>query len=87
MKHLTNCINCHLLSILFLFIIQNAFSQQSQTKPPPAIPDTSKITYNQISKGLKLFVFPAKGQSQQQQKTDEFERYKWAQASSQNILQ
>jgi hypothetical protein len=36
------------------------------------------MTYNQISSGLKLYVFPAKGQSKQQQKEDEFECYKWA---------
>ena len=45
---------------------------------PPSLPDTSKMTYNQISAGLKLYVFPSKGQNQQQQKTDEFECYKWA---------
>jgi|SRR5688572_12190439 hypothetical protein len=45
---------------------------------PPAVPDTSKMTYNQISSGLKLYVYPAKGQSQQKQKTDEFECYKWS---------
>ena len=46
--------------------------------PPPTLPDTSKMTYNQISNGLKLIVFPSKGQSQQQQKIDEFECYKWS---------
>src|SRR6188474_2474601 len=45
---------------------------------PPAMPDTSKMTYNQISSGLKLYVFPAKGQSKQKQKADEFECYKWS---------
>jgi hypothetical protein len=50
--------------------------------PPPTVPDTSKMTYNQISSGLKLYVFPAKGQSKQQQKKDEFECYVWAQEQS-----
>jgi hypothetical protein len=36
------------------------------------------MTYNQISSGLKLYVFPAKGQTKQKQKEDEFECYKWA---------
>jgi hypothetical protein len=36
------------------------------------------MTYNQISNGLKLIVFPAKQQSQQKQKQDEFECYKWS---------
>ena len=42
------------------------------------LPDTSKMTYNQISSTMKLYVFPSKGQSQQKQKEDEFECYKWA---------
>src|SRR5688572_1574370 len=49
---------------------------------PPAIPDTSKMKYNQISSAMKLYVFPAKGQSQQQQKIDEFECYKWSMEQS-----
>src|SRR6478735_7466284 len=61
------------LLIMMLVMYQTVFSQQ-----PPALPDTSKMTYNQISAGLKLYVFPAKGQSNQQQKKDEFECYKWA---------
>ncbi|NEU09564.1 hypothetical protein GZH53_14655 [Flavihumibacter sp. R14] len=40
------------------------------------------MTYNQISAGLKLFVYPAKGQSKQQQKADEFECYKWSMEQS-----
>ena len=52
--------------------------QISIAQTPPALPDTSKMTYNQISNGLKLIAFPAKGQSQQQQKIDEFECYKWS---------
>ena len=31
---------------------------------------------------MKLYVYPAKGQSQQQQKIDEFECYKWAMEQS-----
>jgi hypothetical protein len=50
--------------------------------PPPTILDTSKMTYNQISQGLKLYVYPSKGQSKQQQKEDEFECYKWAMEQS-----
>ncbi len=75
-------ISRNFLPLYLLMNLQNAFSQQQQTNPPPAIPDTSKMTYNQISKGLKIYVFPAKGQSQQQQKADEFECYKWAMESS-----
>jgi hypothetical protein len=65
---------------LFLLVIMIAFSQTifAQQSVPPALPDTSKMTYNQISQGLNLFVYPSKGQSKQQQKNDEFECYKWA---------
>lgn len=48
----------------------------------PSLPDTSKMTYNQISAKLGLYAFPAKGQNQQQQKADEFECYKWAMEQS-----
>src|SRR5215217_9592635 len=62
-----------ILTTIITGIFQTGFAQQ-----PPSLPDTSKMTYNQISSGLKLYVFPAKGQNQQQQKADEFECYKWS---------
>jgi hypothetical protein len=55
-----------------------AFASTAFAQTTPTVPDTSKMTYNQMSQGLKLYVYPAKGQSQQQQKEDEFECYKWA---------
>ena len=61
------------LSVIILGVFNTAFAQA-----PPTLPDTSKMTYNQISNGLKLIVFPSKGQNQQQQKIDEFECYKWS---------
>ena len=65
---------------IILAFVAVAFSASlfAQQAAPPALPDTSKMTYNQISQGLKLFVYPSKGQSKQQQKVDEFECYKWA---------
>ncbi len=63
------------LPVLMLFIFQTLSAQQA---PPPALPDTSKMTYNQISSGLKLYVYPSKNQSKHKQKEDEFECYKWA---------
>ncbi len=54
------------------------FVQSLAAQTTPTIPDTSKMTYNQISGGLKLYVFPAKGQSKNQQKKDEFDCYMWA---------
>jgi hypothetical protein len=67
---------------LLLPVMILGFSETVLAQAPPALPDTSKMTYNQISSGLKLYVFPAKGQSKQQQKTDEFECYKWAMEQS-----
>ncbi|HTE24607.1 glycine zipper domain-containing protein [Flavitalea sp.] len=61
------------LPLFILGIFQTALAQA-----PPSLPDTSKMTYNQMSQGLKLIVFPAKGQSKDQQKKDEFECYKWS---------
>ena len=63
-------------------IILMCLGQVSFAQAPPTVPDTSKMTYNQMSQGLKLYVYPAKGQSQQQQKKDEFECYKWAMEQS-----
>ncbi len=64
---------------LFFTAILMVFSQfvfaQAAT---PALPDTSKMTYNQISQGCKLYVYPTKNQSHNKQKQDEFECYKWA---------
>ena len=63
-------------------IILMCLGQVTFAQAPPTVPDTSKMTYNQMSQGLKLYVYPAKGQSQQQQKEDEFECYKWAMEQS-----
>jgi hypothetical protein len=62
--------------------IMVAFTNLTFGQTAPAIPDTSKMTYNQISSGLKLYVYPSKGQSHQQQKIDEFECYKWSMEQS-----
>ena len=72
-----NSINRFLLPVIMLVASQSLFAQQ-----PPALPDTSKMTYNQISSGLKLYVYPAKKQSKQKQKQDEFECYKWSMEQS-----
>ena len=66
-----------LMTVILTGSFQMLFAQQ-----PPAVPDTSKMTYNQISAGLGVYVFPAKKQSPQRQKEDEFECYKWAMEQS-----
>ena len=62
--------------IVFIITGQTVLAQDVPTTK--VMPDTAKMTYNQISQGLQLYVYPSKGQSKQQQKADEFECYKWA---------
>ena len=66
------------LPVLFLAISQDVFAQTTPVPVTTQMPDSSKMTYNQISKTAGLFVYPSKGQSQQQQKKDEYECYVWA---------
>jgi len=64
---------------ILVFILGLGHTVFAQPVPTTQLlPDTSKMTYNQISQEMKLYVFPSKGQTQQQQKVDEFECYKWA---------
>jgi hypothetical protein len=72
------CSGSIVLAILIL-LSQNVLAQVPTTQQ---MPDTAKMTYNQISQACKLYVFPSNGQSQQQQKKDEFECYKWAMEQS-----
>ena len=67
------------IALLIVFI---AFSGKAIGQQTPSIPDTTKMTYNQISTGLKLYAFPSKGQTQKKQKADEFECYNWAMEQS-----
>jgi hypothetical protein len=78
MKNKRSIIPVHLLilSVLLSIISANTFAQNVPTTK--LLPDTAKMTYNQISQAAKLFVYPAKGQTQQQQKKDEFDCYMWA---------
>jgi hypothetical protein len=63
-------------------VVLLGFWQMVLAQQPPTTLDTSKMTYNQISSSLKLYVFPAKDQSQDKQKTDELDCYKWAMEQS-----
>lgn len=65
-----------------LFFLGTITSVTAQEPVAPMMLDTSKLTYNQISQEMKLYVYPSKGQSQSQQKKDEFECYNWAVAQS-----
>jgi hypothetical protein len=66
------------LPVLFLALSKDVFAQNTPVPVTTQMPDSAKMTYNQISKTAGLFVYPAKGQSQQQQKKDEYECYVWA---------
>ncbi|MDB4584711.1 YMGG-like glycine zipper-containing protein, partial [Draconibacterium sp.] len=77
--NLIKAVGTLILSVVFLVFSQTA---QAQVPTTQALPDTAKMTYNQISQACKLFVYPSKGQSKQQQKEDEFECYKWAMEQS-----
>jgi len=64
--------------VVAILLIAGINHVKAQVPATQALPDTSKMAYNQISQALDLFVYPSQGQSQQQQKKDEFECYKWA---------
>lgn len=75
-KRLFHALTRFMIPVLLLIVSQTVVAQQQL--PAPALPDTSKMTYNQISQAMQLYVYPSKGQSKQKQKEDEFECYKWA---------
>lgn len=64
------------LTVIFLFF--GIAQIQAQVPTTQSLPDTTKMTYNQISSTGGLIVFPSNKQSQKQQKTDEYDCYLWA---------
>lgn len=64
--------------ITLILVIATVTLLNAQIPTTQVLPDTAKMTYNQISQTGKLVVFPANKQSHQQQKEDEFECYLWA---------
>jgi hypothetical protein len=66
------------LLLLLIIMVFGALQVKAQVPTTQVLPDTAQMTYNQISQSFELFLFPSNGQSQQQQKADEFECYKWA---------
>ena len=75
-KSLFKVFSRFILPVIILIPGQHLLAQTVPTTQ--VLPDTSKMTYNQISQQMKLYVYPSKGQSKQKQKEDEFECYKWA---------
>jgi hypothetical protein len=74
--NLIQTVSRYILPVIILFFGKTAIAQTVPTTQ--LLPDTAKMTYNQISQTMKLYVYPSKNQSKQQQKVDEFECYKWA---------
>jgi hypothetical protein len=74
---LFKAVNRIVITVFILSLGHKVFAQPA-VPTTQVLPDTSKMTYNQISQEMKLYVFPSKGQTKQQQKVDEFECYKWA---------
>jgi hypothetical protein len=70
------------LILSLVIIVFAAIQVKAQVPTTQVLPDTTKMSYNQISQSLKLFVYPTNNQSKQQQKVDEFECYKWAMEQS-----
>jgi hypothetical protein len=68
-----------IIALIFTMLI---FKVHGQVPTTQVLPDTAKMSYNQISQSLKLFLYPTNEQSKQQQKEDEFECYKWAMEQS-----
>jgi hypothetical protein len=68
-----------MLPVILLLLSQSAFAQVPTTQ---VMPDTAKMTYNQISQAMGLFIYPTKNQSKNQQKKDEYACYEWAMEQS-----
>lgn len=64
--------------LMLVGILSFSVNTSAQQSAIPSLPDTSRMSFNQISRNLGLFIFPAQGQSEQFQKEDEFECYRWA---------
>jgi hypothetical protein len=68
-----------IVPVMVVLLAQQVYAQIPTTQ---VMPDTAKMTYNQISQELGLFIYPTKNQSKNQQKQDEFACYQWAMEQS-----
>lgn len=66
--------NSFFIALFLIGIAPSVWAQQATT----AISDKASLTYNQVSKASNVIAYPAKGQDQEKQKSDEYECYKWA---------
>lgn len=67
--------NSFFIPLFLIIIAPSVWGQEAST-------GGSTLTYNQVSKAANVIVYPAKGQSQDKQKSDEYECYKWANEQS-----
>lgn len=68
-----------IIPVIVMILSQHVFAQVPTTQVKP---DTTKMTYNQISQAMGLFIYPTKNQSKNQQKQDEYACYEWAMEQS-----
>jgi len=66
------------LVVVVILLLAGINQLKAQVPTTQVLPDTAKMTYNQISQLVKVFVYPTEAQSQQEQKNDEYECYLWA---------
>lgn len=71
--------NSFFMSLFLISIVPSVWGQEATTAKTAEV---SPLTYNQVSKAANVIVYPAKGQSQDKQKADEYECYKWANEQS-----
>jgi len=68
-----------IIPVIMMLLSQHVFAQVPTTQVKP---DTAKMSYNQISQAMGLFIYPTKNQSKNQQKKDEYACYEWAMEQS-----
>lgn len=62
---------------LMVAFVGISFLAQAQA-PAPVTLDTARMSYNEISQKIGVFLYPTKDQSKSQQKQDEYQCYLWA---------
>ncbi|HSD08959.1 glycine zipper family protein [Flavobacterium sp.] len=67
--------NSFAILLFLIFIAPSVCAQQATTA---TLTDKASLSYNQISKASNVIAYPAKGQTQDKQKNDEYDCYKWA---------
>ena len=67
--------NSFFIPLFLIIVAPYVWGQEPAAASSAAV---SPLTYNQVSKASNVIVYPAKGQSQEKQKSDEYECYKWA---------